>query len=727
MIELVGQPSASYYNTNIGFSSVSKTGPGMVFTSPYNLYVTSLTFLLNAQTAGTTVKGYINNIASLGDSPLGESEAFAVPEDEFFFITILFTTYVRFSNNSPMLLSCAAETGHGLTRMFRRNLNESGDPWGDSTYFRYNAIPNTRTSDDDLHPFMWVHAFPQKYLPSGLVVGEDDEEIQTYISKFAGQSGITQMPSSDANYSKKLVAIGNDEVWYESSEGTMTELDAANGDIDVTAQLQSASMSGKVFIVNGANKKVADFQNVKITTTDIGANPPDFGTILTGGTSSASMVVDYVTALSGAATIYGKLTTSATFAAETVTGEDDDGNAISFTGTSQVVAPHWYDWNVYGGDTTTYGTIPDGPTLIAKYRGRIVLSGTSQYPHQWYMSRQLNPWDWAYAALDAQSPVAGQNADAAECGDIIVSLIPYKDDYLIFGGVNSIYGLFGDATSGGETVEVDSTTGMFGPNSWCWDKKGNLYFFGTDGLNTIDRKTLTLTNLSQSSIPKLVKDKLLNQSTYRVTLGFDRLRNGITICFTLLADGTNFNYFYDLKSEGFFPESYPSSCAAYSQIFYPAINDDYTDLYIGGADGYLRVFDDTSKNDIDTDGTSIAISSNVLMPIQDLNEEDDDGEGRLISTTMVTAGGASGGAFNDTDGVTLDIHVADDAETLVEDVIDGATPLITKTYTGTGRQKRLRDRARGKWLGMYLKNSTASQTWVLGKLSIKTKIVGRIK
>lgn len=534
------------------------------------------------------------------------------------------------------------------------------------------------------------------------------------------------MPTSDIKYTKKLVAFGNNEVWYETTPGTMTELTAANGDIDVTKQLQAFELAGKVFVANEENLKVADFQNVKITTTDIGANPPDHGSLITGGSSGAIMIVDYITALSGATTLYGKNVSAFTFSAgETVTGVDSDDNAISFTSTIEVAGPHWYDWTVYG-NSDTYGTMPTKATLGCNYRGRAVLSGNDIYPHQWYMARQLNPWDWAYVALDAQTPVAGNNTDAGEVGDIIVSVTSYKDDYLLFGCASEMHCLTGDPAEGGSLYEIDLTVGMYGPKSYTFDKDGNFYFMGTDGIGVLKSRDLVLTNLSQASIPNLLKDEGLDQGTHRVTLGYDPIRKGIAVCMTKLSDGTNSNYWLDIASGGFFPESYPAVCAAYSQLYYKATDQTYKDLLFGCQDGYIRHFDDTAKSDVTTAGIA-AIVSDVLMPVMDMSEEDEDGQGRMNSLTLVTAGGRASGSFQDTDGVTLDIHTADDSETVVEDVMDGATPLVTRTYSGTGRQKRLRKKARGKWVGMVLKNSTANETWALGRLSVKIKIAGRIK
>jgi len=143
------------------------------------------------------------------------------------------------------------------------------------------------------------------------------------------------------NTKKRLIAVGNNEVWYEDlsvGAGEWAELDTSSGAIDTSDRLAVFEAYGKVFVVNGAILKVADFQNTKIATANIGANPPDRGNILTAA-GGAVMVVDYITSLSGACTIYGWRTTEATFGAEGVTGTDNDGNAISFTTSGVETAP----------------------------------------------------------------------------------------------------------------------------------------------------------------------------------------------------------------------------------------------------------------------------------------------------------------------------------------------------------------------------------------------------
>ena len=540
---------------------------------------------------------------------------------------------------------------------------------------------------------------------------------------------------TDITTIKRLVAAGNDDIYYEDLDvaaGTMTELDTSGGAIDTSDQLNMFEAFQKVFVVNGTNLKVADFVNYKLSTADIRPNDvtnvaPIKGTVLTGGTTGAKMLVDYCDATNGAALVYGYVI-SGTFDDddEVVTGTNASGTvtAVSFTLDAAPVAnPHWYDWTVFNNDTA-YGTMPTKAYLGCLYRGRCVLAGNANYPHQWYMSKTADPFNWVYASTDPLSAVAGNNADAGEIGDIIRALVPYKDEYLLFGCASSLWMLTGDPAGGGVITEIDLTVGMFGANSWCFDGDGNLYFWGTGGIYKSPLGFRSVENLTEIHLPDLLADEDVNSTTHRITMGYDIKRHGIVICITKLSDGTNSNYWYDLKLKGFFPETYPEECGAYSQYYYSANDNDYADLLVGCKDGYIRKFDNDKDDDIG--GSDEAINSYAVWPIQHLSE-DNDKQGKLTSLTIECAGGAAGGAFDDTDGVSYDIHVADDAETLIEDIRDGATPIATGTLTGTGRKARIRTKLRGAWLGIKFYNSTSTETWAINRVFATIQEAGRIK
>lgn len=525
---------------------------------------------------------------------------------------------------------------------------------------------------------------------------------------------------TDVTTSKQLVALGNDTLYYESMAGTLTKLAASDGDIDTSDQLNIASAFQKAFIVNGSNLKVADYINTKLSVAAL-TTAPTRGSTVTQATTNATMIVDYVNAAKTEIYGYNNSGTFDTTAGHTLSGGGmDPETRVPSAVTS---SPHWYDWTVYIGDTTTYGTMPSKAYLICVYHGRVILSGNPEYPHQWYMSRIANPFDFLYGSDDAMSAVAGNNADAGQGSDIVRALIPFHDDYLIFGCASTMRVLRGDPVAGGSLDNLSDTTGVFGANSWCFDGDQNLYFFGTGGIYRVDRNFSGLENLTEKVLPEIIQDEAADPTTHRVTMGFDRKRNGLLICITTIATGSNSNYFFSLKTGGFYPETYPNECGPYSLYYYAANDPDYSDLLVGCKDGYIRKFVDTAKDD-DVGGTDDAISSYVTLPILPLNNEGS--EGKLTALTFHSAGGATGGGFTDSDGFSWELHKGKDAETVLEDIIDGATASITGTVSGTGRSGRDRLRLRGAYAGLKLYNSTASETWGINSCLFDSVVGGKL-
>jgi len=532
---------------------------------------------------------------------------------------------------------------------------------------------------------------------------------------------------TDKVYQKQLVAAAFDSIWYEDSAGSMIQLAASAGEVATTVPLSMFEGYQNVFIANDTTFKVADFGNVKIHTTDIKPATkftPERGIILVGGTSGAEMVLSFISAADGDAYVYGQRITTDTFVDTDVV--TNAAGSVSFTlNADEVAGPHWYDWNPYAGDTNTYGTMPSWATLGCLYRGRFVLSGNQQYPHQWYMSRQGNPFDWQYTAIDPQSPVAGQNADVGEIGDVVKALIPIGDDYLIFGCADSMWLLEGDPVAGGSLDKISSPTGIFGAKSWCIDDAGNIYIVGINGIYTLAPPYREIIGLSQGAIPNFVSEWELDSSLHRVVLGYDRINNGILICRTLLADGTNTNYFYSLDTKGFFPETYPTQCGIYSLFSYDADDDAYRTLLAGSYDGYIRKYDGTSKDD-DKGAVNTAIHSYCAMPVQQLGE-DAEREGKLLSLTPITAGGASGGTYGDTDTLEIRLFKGDNPELILEDIGDGASAFMTIALTSAGRHPRIRTKLRGAYFGILAVNSIDTETWALEKLIANIKGVGRVR
>jgi len=511
--------------------------------------------------------------------------------------------------------------------------------------------------------------------------------------------------------------------------------------LDTAIKLVMIEAYQKVFIANGSILKVVDFINTKLSTADIkpdGKVIPKKGTIITTGTGDniAQMIVDYVTASDGIALIYGYRTTEHTFVSGDVCkGEVEAADDVTFTLDADEVEPdppHHYDWTVYANNTSVYGSLPKLATLICLYRGRIVLAGDLERPHQWYMTRQANPWDFAFIANDAQSPVSGNDADAGEVGDIITALIPYKDDYLVFGCANSIWVLRGDPAAGGSLDEVSLVTGIFGANSWCWDGANNLYFFGTNGIYRIPPGFGAPQNLTERKLPNLVSNLGLDPNVHRVTMVYDRRRHGLIITATKLADGTNKNFWYDLRVVddqgvgGFFPEKYPDECGIYAMFYYEAEDPDYRKVMMGCKDGYIRIFDEAAKDD-DIGETDHEIVSHVTLGPKILSAHDDR-LGKLTSLTVITGGGAPGGSQADTDSLDWQVFIADSAEEIIEQIRAASpTPHSAGTIIEPGRARRFRPRVRGVYLGLRLKNDNYQETWSLEKIVDTVELAGKVR
>jgi hypothetical protein len=529
---------------------------------------------------------------------------------------------------------------------------------------------------------------------------------------------------------KRLIAVGNSKVYYEdvAVAGTMVELTTTGNAIDTTDQLNMFGLSQKAFVVNGTKLKIADFVNTKITDDSSFTNKPTRGQLVyQAGTSPAVMLVDYISS-SGTDTMYGTVL-SGTFQETTAitTAVSGGGSVVFPSPAAPVSSPHWYSWEVFDGDTTTYGTMPASAYLGCGWRGRAVLAGNPYYPFEWYMSRQFNPYDFQYvtAEVDPQVAVVGSVSDAGQVPDIPRALIPVNDDYLVFGCADSVECLVGDPAAGGSFLNISKEDGVFGSMSWCVGDNNTLYYFGTMGgiYKTVVPGPATC--ISRDALPNLLKDEAMNPSTHRISMAYDRKRKGILTCITKLADGTNSNYWFDFTTEGFFPESYPTQCGPYSLCVYPANSPTLSELLVGCTDGYIRRFDDTDKDD-DIGGTDQAINAYVTFGPIELSG-DTYIDGILEDMELVLAGGA-GSSHGDSNNVTYQVYIGRTAEDAVESAEVATSPKLSGTFTAPGRQrgKRQKKGVRGKFAMIKLYNLTATQTWGMEKLLVSLKAAGRI-
>ena len=205
-------------------------------------------------------------------------------------------------------------------------------------------------------------------------------------------------------------------------------------------------------------------------------------------------------------------------------------------------------------------------------------------------------------------------------------------------------------------------------------------------------------------------------------MAYDKDKHGILISVTKLSDGDSTSYWYDLRTNGFFKEDYDDSVAPYCLFYYDSNTVTYKGLLLGSKDGYIRYPDEATKDDETTSSTA-AIDGYFVLPV--IEAADDNNKVKLTSLAVTMSGGAAAGAESDSDGVTLSIYSAEDSETVIEDIEDGATAVHTITITGPGKADRIRNRTSGHSLALRFRNNTANESFGIERVAGKVEEIKR--
>lgn len=271
-----------------------------------------------------------------------------------------------------------------------------------------------------------------------------------------------------------------------------------------------------------------------------------------------------------------------------------DGESVKkYTASSTTVAT----W------TPSAGSLPgSGSTrarLICTWRSRIVLSGLSSDPHNWFMSKVGDALDWDYGATTSETmAVAGNNSTAGKCADIINTLIPFNDDLLIFGGDHTIWQMTNDPMAGGRIDRISDGIGMAFGQSWCKSPDGIIYFFGSRG---------GVYALAPNNLPKLlsgpVNDTLrdVDLETHVIKMAYDEECESVMVYITPVAGGTATNYCYDTRQAAWWRDSWVDDDlnVTATHVF---DGDDPNDrkVLIGCLDGRIRYIDTSTSWDDET-------------------------------------------------------------------------------------------------------------------------------
>jgi len=367
----------------------------------------------------------------------------------------------------------------------------------------------------------------------------------------------------------------------------------------------------------------------------------------------------------------------------------------------------------------TAGSLPEGSvdstkacSIIALYRGRVVMSGLQEEPQNWFMSKAGDPFDWDYTPSTTTpiQAIAGNNSNAGELGDVVTALAPFQDDVMIMGGASTLWLMRGDPAAGGAIDNISRQIGIVGPDAWTFDPGGTFYFFGGNGLYRLS---------PNGGSPELVSKNRLDRTFSTV----DLLRNKVALIYDREWQGVHIfispesqpataseHYFWDERTDSFWKDQYPAAHGPTAVKLYNA--DDPADraVLVGGYDGYLRFFDPDGKSD---DGT--AITSRIrFAPIQPGSML---ASARVDELTFITDAGGNDVLFKLFSGDTPEAaDAAADANT---------SPRLQKTLKA-GRNIPIRQRIAQNTFVPVIEQGTAGKTWAYESGGATVSILNRM-
>lgn len=251
----------------------------------------------------------------------------------------------------------------------------------------------------------------------------------------------------------------------------------------------------------------------------------------------------------------------------------------------------------------TAGSLPvdsanNRPRLICTWRGRLVQSGLLLDPHNWFMSRVSDPFDWATSPSPStpDEPVAGNDSPLGLIGDVVTALVPWSDDVLIMGCDHEIWRMLGDPMAGGQLSQVTKAIGFAWGEAWCMDPVGNVYFL-SNHLGVYRMAPNGLPERISSSIDNLIQD--INTGTTGVRMVWsDRFQGFHMFVTPLVAPAAATHYFFEVRSGAWWQDKFvdPNMDPLCCCTFDGNLPGDRLAL-TGGWDGYVRVLDPDAADD----------------------------------------------------------------------------------------------------------------------------------
>jgi len=385
-----------------------------------------------------------------------------------------------------------------------------------------------------------------------------------------------------------------------------------------------------------------------------------------------------------------------------------DANNDSYT-TDKII--DWDEAKDRNGNYDPAGFVPVGCPLIATFQDRLVLAGNPQ--NAWYMSRRNVPNDFNYYATDDGRAVAGTLSDTGSTGEPMTALIPFGDDYLVFGGRSSLWVMRGDPVLGGTLNNISRSVGVAGPRAWCHTPNGGLVFLARSGglymlAYELNRGWFPVP-LSGGKIPKDLSTVDLARDP---VLAFDRRLDGVWLFNGREPRGAEHSWFIDWPTKSFWRQYIRRghSPASIVELLAPGRNDCGI-VYGTGSGRIMGLRMDFAGDAPKTSGGVTEVYANSAWIIFG-----------PLSNGMLKANLTLIRATLDPDSapVAWSVHRGDTAD----DILDSDNNLASGTWNG-GRNYANRPRIGGQRLALRLDGDGSSlYPWALDEIEIDLRHAG---
>lgn len=261
--------------------------------------------------------------------------------------------------------------------------------------------------------------------------------------------------------------------------------------------------------------------------------------------------------------------------------------------------------------------------LLASWNGRLVGARPADNGHNWFMSKQGDPFScdiFPFTVTEAQA-VEGADSRTNVNPDIINGIYALRDDLMLFLCDHSIQRLTGDPMAGGSFHPITWITGGSFGRSGAMDPYGSFYFFSSrGGVFRIAPDGISVESLTISKISRRLES--LDLLTYRIELQWGVEEDGLHVFVVPNGSGGTHveHYFWERQTDAWHADHFGNDTyTAIQPTTSTVIDGDLPDdrkVLIGCEDSYLRFYDETAIND---DGFPIG-SFALIGPIVPDNE-----------------------------------------------------------------------------------------------------------